>query len=747
MWLKWFPWKFIIKRLARAQGFMDPVAVLTRLERFAQPSDVLAPPELLRAASIFHARGLINSRAIQHNLDWIWPYWITNQFSPASRSFIPRAFSLTHINLTHRNWTAVGLPDLACFPIVDPRGLVTPFYDGWSLDGWIVTTTEANLFPSRCLEVMQELQMDKGLCVRTLSRQDGLSLEIRTDVVLDPQHGPVCRIQYVGHASCQAYLVIALRPCNPEGVALIHEASTEANKRSWRVGDGTRILLSKPADRIQFSEYKDGDVHTMLFRSEAEMLVKQCNVGMVTSAALYEIASGQAREVEVLVPLVPGGDCKTQCKPTTWAQGLLGTCKLQGAAAPYQFLYDAALRTIVLHSPGTVYAGPYTYKRFWVRDATFVCWSLLCAGLWERAVCVLEEICRHQNSSGYFLTQDGEWDANGQALWIMGRYCELTGNNPNPHWLRAMEKGAEWIIQKRTPSNSGHSHAGLLPAGFSAEHLGPNDYYYWDDFWAVAGLRSASRLLEKAGNSAKALLFESQASDLLHCIQKSLAKVCGESKAMPASPHRRMDSGSVGSLVAGYPLQLWDGDDSRLLQTADYLYKNCRVHGAFYHDIIHSGINPYLSLHIAQVLLRAGDVRGPEIGEAIARHASPTGQWPEAIHPFLGTGCMGDGQHTWAAAEWISFVRTCFVREEANKLVLCSGLSKQWLKDGSLQFGPAPTRWGSISIRVDRAGGDLHVSWDAGFFGPAPQMEIRPPGGLPVMVESGQTHASIAGIP
>jgi hypothetical protein len=80
----------------------------------------------------------LNSRVIQHNLDWVWPYWIERQFDPHDVSFIPRAFSITHINLTHRNWTALGYPDCPELPIVDPRGLLTPILDGWSLDGWLL---------------------------------------------------------------------------------------------------------------------------------------------------------------------------------------------------------------------------------------------------------------------------------------------------------------------------------------------------------------------------------------------------------------------------------------------------------------------------------------------------------------------------------------------------------------------------------------------------------------------------------
>ena len=93
----------------------------------------------------------------------------------------------------------------------------------------------------------------------------------------------------------------------------------------------------------------------------------------------------------------------------------------------------------------------------------------------------------------------------------------------------------------------------------------------------------------------------------------------------------------------------------------------------------HSGINPYLTLHLAQVLLRAGDPRYFGLITAVAELASSTGQWPESIHPNTGGGCMGDGQHVWAAAEWVLMIRNCFVREEDEGLILCSGIPQIWL--------------------------------------------------------------------
>jgi hypothetical protein len=91
---KWLPWNFILKWAARRYDILDPVTVLARIRQFGQPSEVMEPIELLRAGILFHARGVINTRAIQYNLDWIWPFWVEKQFSPTDPSFIPRGFSL-----------------------------------------------------------------------------------------------------------------------------------------------------------------------------------------------------------------------------------------------------------------------------------------------------------------------------------------------------------------------------------------------------------------------------------------------------------------------------------------------------------------------------------------------------------------------------------------------------------------------------------------------------------------------------
>ena len=224
-------------------------------------------------------------------------------------------------------------------------------------------------------------------------------------------------------------------------------------------------------------------------------------------------------------------------------------------------------------------------------------------------------------------------------------------------------------------------------------------------------------------------------------IERSLSVTAAKrgQPGIPASPHRRMDCGAIGSLVASYPLGLWQPRDPRMLATLEFLLKRCFFEGGFFQDMIHSGINPYLTLHVAQALLRAGDERYFDLMQTVADLASPTGQWPEAIHPRTKGGCMGDGQHVWAAAEWLLMVRNCFVREEhsGNGLILCSGIPAAWLQAGErLSFGPAPTAWGDISVSVEPHSDGVEVHWSA-------RWRDRPP--VAVVALPGMPQATISG--
>ncbi|PTX97914.1 hypothetical protein [Opitutus sp. ER46] len=735
MLLNSWPIRVLISRAARAYGFLDPVKLVAKIRSFAQPSEFSEPIELLRAGMLFHARGLVNTKAIQNNLDWIWPYWVERQFNPADESFIPRAFSFSHINLTHRNWTAVGLPDVPFYPIVDPRGLVTPLFDGWSLDFWLLPTRQQILAPARLPEFSQQLACDPNLHVRSTARWGDISLEMDVALALHNLE-PHCTVSLSPVGLREGFVAVSLRPYNPEGISFVEKVAVSADGGGWIVNGRHPVLFDRRPEQIILSTYTHGDASHRLTEPVPETTVS-CSVGMATAVALFRIDGLREHPLEVRTPIyneLEPNKRPVVTRPVSWADARSRFSALRISDPRLQRLYDLAVANLVLHAPREVYPGPYTYKRFWFRDAAFILHAILALGDIERTRRTLALFAPRQRHDGYFLSQEGEWDSNGEAIWIYHRFAQLTGEPLPEPWLNAIEKGARWIIRKRLPADSGLPEAGLLPAGFSAEHLGPNDFYYWDDFWGVAGLRCAADLLrDRAPDTA--IEFTRAAANFMATIERSFPQSPHRRfpGAIPASPRRRMDSGAIGSIVADYPLQLFTPRDPRILKTADYLRDHSSFEGGFFQNMIHSGINAYLTLHLAQVRLRAGEVEAAhQLINRVADLASPTGQWPEAIHPRTGGGCMGDGEHIWAAAEWALMLRACFVREEDDGLVVAPGVPPAWWRDEPATFSRTLTRYGEVSVEVaPAAAGRAVVTVKGNWRGAPPHLVIALPGARP----------------
>ena len=616
-----------------------------------------------------------------------------------------------------------------------------------------------NLIPAQAKEVHQKWDIEVNPTVTTEVSQS--SYRILNQVRVEKNEGaPYCVMTVEASSASAAWLVISLRPFNPEGVSEVGHIELLDQGLTWKINKKEQIHFSEVADEYFFSNFSEGDVYRKIVaakqHSKSLGAVTQsvsCISGMATAAVAFEIPREGKRLIEIQIPLV----LKILKKPAPrhfieqvsneaqkdWAQALEGHCRLHVNDEHTELLYDQAIRSLVLHTPNVdVFPGPYTYKHFWFRDAAFILHALLAAGLVTRAEKILDFFPSRQKFDGYFCSQDGEWDSNGQVLWIFRRFCELTGTLPKPEWKESIRKGAEWIEEKRLSESLVAPEAGLFPSGFSAEHLGPNDFYYWDDFWGVEGYLSASYLMKQYNEFDEAKHYAGEATGFEACIHRSLErneKRLG-TKAMPASPYRRLDTGVIGSLTVGYPMNIWNPDDARVMQTVEYLLKSHFVEGGFFHEMGHSGINPYLTLTVAQILLRNNDSRYMQMMRRVQKLASPTGQWPEAIHPHTYGGCMGDGQHVWAATEWILMIRNCFVREEKDYLILCSGVLPEWIAGGKeVSFGSAPTPYGSLTLYLSNEGEQVRVSWDAHWRGAVPQIEIRLPGHQVAKVTSGET--------
>lgn len=66
---------------------------------------------------------------------------------------------------------------------------------------------------------------------------------------------------------------------------------------------------------------------------------------------------------------------------------------------------------------------------------------------------------------------------------------------------------------------------GLLFFGFSVEYLGLNDYYYWDDFWGIVGLKVIVVMYECCGDIECVVYYMYEVSVFWDDVSKSLVVI------------------------------------------------------------------------------------------------------------------------------------------------------------------------------------------------------------------------------
>jgi hypothetical protein len=722
--------------LRRAMGRFritdDIVRHLSTFQRLGETVEVELPGELLPVGARTLFRAVRTRAAAQLGVDWVWPYWLERQLDPHSPAFVPRGHVPLLTNLTGRNWTMVGSIGSSREAVVDPRGLVTPWFDGWSLDWWIGADDRWYL-PSRETAVRQQL-VDNSPVVETAMRVPGGDAVQRVYAV--PGADDLTVVEVENRSPVPFVVALAVRPYNPEGLAVVERIRLVDDVVT--VDGRPALLLPRKPARMTGSTFPGGDcVHAVTSGQAGTSLPDplRCDVGLAQAAFLFPLP--HTAVLRVAIPLVaqrrtrrkgrtlrrverlpelPAALPSSESVARGWQAQAARGMRLELPPGRLADAVEANRRFLLLfHDGPDITPGPYTYHRFWFRDAAYLLRALDRYGFHREAAEVIANFPTRQRVDGYFFSQRQEWDANGAALFAMAEHWRLTRD------LSCIEgsvvaAGVQWIERKLRSKRRRDDPAlrGLMPASISAEHLGPFDFYYWDSFWSLRGLLDGALLLDAAGMAEQAEQARGWAGELSAAVEASLDVVASRlgTAAMPAGPRRRIDPGVIGSLVACHPLGLRQPDDPRVVATLDVLRSRFSIDRAFFQGISHTGLGTYLTLQLAFVELAQGDRRALDRLDWMLEAATPTYTWPEAIHPQLGTGCMGDGHHGWAAADFLSLVRELLVRETPDGgLVLCSMLPDAWVGQG-IEVHDAPTTYGLLSFAVRWHGDRPALLWE-----------------------------------
>lgn len=634
---------------------------------------------------------------------WLWPYWVERQVDPQSPTFVPSGPLPVLPNVTSRNWTVVGNLASPRVGFVDPRGLVTPWAGGWSLDWWIGAEDRWHL-PSRDAAVRQTLAGSIPV-VETAMRIPGGDAVHRVYAIpaSPPDHfGELLVVEVENQSPVPVAVAFAVRPSNPVGLAPI--GCIEQDEAAVLVDDRIALLLPRPPAGVTGSILVAGDCLHRVTAGEAapgSVDVEDLD-GLGQAAFVYPLPHRST--VRVAMPLaserlrssggVPRKSGRRSALPAIdatrwpasadvvrgWQAHLRRGLRLELPDERLQAAVDANRAGLLLfHTGRGITPAPWGGDPSSFLESASLVVTLDRFGFHAEAAEVLRS--RPWRSPRQDSGRLRNWEAHAGALWAIAEHHRLTGDTALlAELVPAVREGVRVL--------AGHHVVANLP--------------YEDGFWLVRALIDGAWLLRLAGDSGGADEADAAAAQLRQTITATLDHVAARlgHVAMPAAPERSFDAGMIGALVACAPLGLLPPDDAWVAGTLDLVRERFCIGDAFYDALGHTGLAPSLTLRIARCELEAGDHKAWRRLRWMLEVATPTFAWPEAIHPRLGGGSLGDGHHGGATAAFLGFVRQAVIRETpAGTVALMTIFPPEWAGQ-PIEVHDAPTHFGRISYAL-----------------------------------------------
>ncbi len=464
-------------------------------------------------------------------------------------------------------------------------------------------------------------------------------------------------------------------------------------------------------------------------------------------------AGGAVRTLEAM----PLGAARAALR-SLWAGQEAGMMRIAVPEAKVSATYEAAIVQMLESRVQT--AGGWEqmpnrlqYRAFWIRDAAIETQALDLAGLHVAAAQNLTFIDAFQRPDGLFISQPGQYDGWGQALWALAQHAELTGERGYAAaQLGRIGAAIDWLS-----AASATDPLGLLPASNPHDNELAYGHITGDDLWAVAGLRSAIAAATLAGQSADAAAWSAVDQRFEAALHREIEAAVARTGHIP--PVLDAKGGQDwGNYWAAYPVPVLDPRSPAVAATLRWARAHMAeglptyLHGRELHD--------YLGFRIFETELEAGDAADAVAGlyAELAHTTATDAGWETGVAPY-GRRLSGTNlaPHGTFAAEYVALLRNMLVADTpAGGVQLLDGASPAWLGPGQhITVTAAPTNHGTISFteRSTRQGESLAwhgalaagtpLSWKLPWWARRVRLADEPGGVVGSPVSSGRVHGGV----
>ncbi len=553
------------------------------------------------------------------------------------------------------------------------------------------------------------------------------------------------------------------------GVAPIHDLEFD-RPTVWVNGNKAVTSLTLP-DRFGASTMAQGPVVDFLVegRLPAQSLVSD-PVGYASGALRYDfdLAPRSSEEVYVAVPfhdahvdepLHGAPDVvreRVAAELDETARGwraLLGRVDIQlppGAEKLTNSMKSALAHILINRDGAAIQPGSRTYARSWIRDGAMTSDALLQMGFTEEVRAFIRWFAKYQQPDGKVpccVDKRGadpvpEHDSPGAFIYTIMQYYRFTRdvgfvNEVWPHVVKAADYIAALREQRLTAaytSGAAQRFYGLLPESISHEGYSAHPVHsYWDDFFALRGVKDAADMAAVIGDDAHAVTYaalrDAFRTDLYASINRTIERyhldyIPGSADLGDLDP----SSTAIALVLGGEGRYL---PEPALTHTFDRYYSDLQTR--FGGTGSWQAYTPYELRNAAAFALLGQRERALEVMEIMLADQRPAAwnQWAEIIwrDPNVPK-FIGDMPHSWISSTYLVAFRTLFAyeREEDRALVLAAGVPQEWLEEPGVSVRRLPTYYGVLSYRLRRDGPTtLHLTLSGDLSVPAGGIVLQPP--------------------
>jgi hypothetical protein len=692
----------------------------------------------------------------------------------APRGLYPRGFSGEQTY-----WTVVGVSGETDCALVSEDGAVEPWKGAFSVEPFLFTN--GRLFTWADVKIEHGLEQGDLPIPRVAWRGAPLELDVTAVGAGTPGASEtLVRYRVVNPAGSRrrGRLFLAVRPFQvnpptqflngPGGVSAIERLacvgkSVGVNGISGLVGGGSPSGCGA-------SRFEAGPIPERL---AAGILPPAAEVkdafGYASAAVAYDLDLPQHGSANIVVALDAQKDRGILEQPAVldgasfdrtlaavakqWRTALDGV----GISGPPEA--EALLRTaranlafILLERDGAALRpGTRSYARSWIRDGAMMSEALLRAGHADAVRAYLAWFAPFQDADGRVpccVDRRGadavpENDSHGELVFAIAEHLRYTGDREfAERMLPHVERAVAYIDGLRAKRRTAEYRApgrlaffGLLPESISHEGYSAKPVHsYWDDFWALAGLRSAADFASALGRPDLASKWTADAEEFERDLHASIERVISTRGIdfVPGSADLA-DFDATSTTIALDPAgQLGRLPEPALRRTFERYWEEFvrRRDSRAWEDY-----TPYELRNVGAFVRLGWRDRAHELLAWFLKDRRPAAWqgWAEAVgREPRKPRFVGDIPHAWVGSDFVRSVLDLFAYERTSDgaLVLGAGIPASWLESGAeVGVRGLRTPWGPLTWSAKRdSGGTVQVRVAAGLRVPPGGLVLQLPG-------------------